>query len=831
MPVVLSAQAQNDPKPFITTWETEGANEKITIPTASGSTYNYTISWGDGSTSSNQTGSVTHTYAREGTYTVTISGTFPRIQLASGGQIGEAVPSPATGQIRTIKQWGDIAWTSMAFAFAGCDSLTIEDDAGIPDFSRVTNMEYMFKDANLNGNISNWDVSNVENMRFMFEESDFTGSLTNWNVSSVTDMFAMFSRSSFTGDISGWDVSSVTNMAFMFAGSPFNGNISEWDVSSVTNMAYVFERSLFNGNISEWDVSSVTNMAFMFAGSPFNGNISEWDVSSVTNMAFMFTGSDFNGDVSEWNVSSVVNMEFMFAGSEFNRDVSRWNVGNVTDMLAMFERSGFNGDVSKWNVSNVTNMKRMFGGSSFNGDISEWDISEVKEMDSMLLASPMSSANYDALLVGWSTLTESETRIPTGITFGPPRIYSCRGKAGRDTLTGSTHNWVITRDDFVSMRTDLAVLPTLTAQCSLTKNAVTAPTAKNNCEGTGTAITATTDIAFPITSDTTITWTYTDDGKSITQTQQIMIGDSTPPMPALMTLPLLESCSPIDSLTAPTAMDDCSGMVTAATTTTTPIMTGTTIIWTYTDNAGNDTMQTQRVIITVNSIKPMPDKMTLDPVVSECEVDSLIAPTATDNCSGIITATTAIATPIKSDTTITWIYTNSQGNDTTQTQQVTITADATKPMPDKTTLTKVTKECELASVELASPTATDNCDGRVGGTPSVTFPIRSDTTIIWTYTDNTGNISTQTQQVVITACPLGTADYTAEVIVFPNPVPSTGNYIEVWSPVESPVSILDLNGRLLQEGTTNTKMNIIALRNGLYLIQLPDGHLLKFIKK
>ncbi|MBC6401312.1 MAG: T9SS type A sorting domain-containing protein [Ekhidna sp.] len=136
----------------------------------------------------------------------------------------------------------------------------------------------------------------------------------------------------------------------------------------------------------------------------------------------------------------------------------------------------------------------------------------------------------------------------------------------------------------------------------------------------------------------------------------------------------------------------------------------------------------------------------------------------------------------------------------------------------------------------------DNCDdGTIIGTHNVTtFPITSNTTITWTYTDKAGNTATQTQTVTITDCPpatepeeinllsLSATDDALEAVVFPNP---SGHYVEVQSPVESPVRILSLEGKLLLESTTNTRIDAVSLRNGLYLIQLPDGHLLKFIKK
>ncbi|MDE0471543.1 MAG: hypothetical protein OXH57_06350 [Ekhidna sp.] len=51
---------------------------------------------------------------------------------------------------------------------------------------------------------------------------------------------------------------------------------------------------------------------------------------------------------------------------------------------------------------------------------------------------------------------------------------------------------------------------------------------------------------------------------------------------------------------------------------------------------------------------------------------------------------------------------------------------------------------------MATPNATDNCMSSVIVTNNiVNFPITSDTTITWTYTDAAKNTTTQTQEVVI----------------------------------------------------------------------------------
>ena len=767
MAVFLTLYAQAQTRPFITTWQTSAANESITIPTA-GDGYNYTVNWGDNSTDNNTyTGAeaaaaATHEYATSGTYTVTISGAFPRIRFSQ--LINSRLTSTlATGQIRTVEQWGDQAWTSMESAFAGCSDLTF-NTTDAPDLSGVMDMSHMFRESSFKGDISDWNVSSVTNMYWMFGESSFNGNISNWNVSSVTDMRVMFYL------------------------SPFNGDISKWNTSSVTRMA-----DMFNNNAA------------------FNGDISNWNVSSVTNMDRMFlSSSSFNGDISKWNTSSVTSTKDMFHGSSFNQDLSEWNVSSVTDMRQMFRSSPFNQDLSKWDISSVTQMTAMFRSNS-----------------------SISSENYDKLLIGWSTLDEDEAQIPsTIIFFSAPKRYSCRGKMGRDTLT-MRYRWRIRGDELIPIRTDAAALSAFIAQCEVTADNLTAPTANNKCDGTGTKITATHSIpadVFPITSDTVVIWTYTDNGKSIVQTQQVTIRDTEAPMPGENNLPMLTAACPLaaDEVPIPTATDNCDdGPITATTMASPPISESTTITWTYTDASGNTSTQTQQVTIR-DMEAPMPAAADL-PMLEDCsQITSLTVPVGTDNCDGPVTATTTTVVPISESTMITWAYTDVAGNMVTQMQQVTI-GDTEAPTPDLSNdLSEITSSgSPVTEADVTVPTATDNCeDGPIMATTNAVFPITSSITITWTYTDAAGNMSTQTQEVTIT--PLGVVDDVLEAVVFPNP---SVRYVEVRSPISSTFQLLSLSGKPLLEGTTNTKVDISSLQSGLYLVQLSDGRLLKFVRE
>lgn len=278
---IFSSMAIYAQDPFITTWRTTVADETITIPTT-GTGYSYTVTWGDGSTDATvYTGNASHQYAVAGTYTVSISGSFPRIFFNNFGD---------KSKILTVQQWGDIQWASMERAFIGCNNLTIPaTDA--PDLSAVTSMFRMFYQASsFNQPIGHWNVSTIKSMNSMFFATPFNQDLSTWDVSNVTDMLNMFSQTPFNQNIGNWNVSNVTNMGGMFASNEaFNQDIGNWNVSKVTSMSSMFANAFaFNQDLSAWNTANVTSMSFMFfQNNGFNQNLGSWNISKVTNMASM----------------------------------------------------------------------------------------------------------------------------------------------------------------------------------------------------------------------------------------------------------------------------------------------------------------------------------------------------------------------------------------------------------------------------------------------------------------------------------------------------------------------------------------------------------------
>ena len=271
------------------------------------------------------------------------------------------------------------------------------------------------------------------------------GHISTWDVSQVTDMSYLFAnKSSFNDDISMWNVSSVTDMQYMFNyASTFNQPLDAWNVSSVTDMQYMFSGALvFNQYLNSWNVSSVTNMSYTFGGAKaFNQNLNAWIVSSVTDMSKMFyQATAFNGDLGNWLVNNVVNMEAMFNNAtSFNKPLINWNVSSVTNMGLMFyQATAFNRDLSNWVPSSVSNMSIMFtNATTFNQSLGNWDISSVTGMVFMLNGTAMSTANYDATLIGWSQQT-----VQSGVNFGASGLVYCAGETARQSLINDD-GWII----------------------------------------------------------------------------------------------------------------------------------------------------------------------------------------------------------------------------------------------------------------------------------------------------------------------------------------------------------------------------------------------------
>ena len=114
---------------FITTWNTDDPYQAVTFP----GTGAYHIDWGDGTTE-NATGAATHTYATEGSHTVSVSGGLEWVQPRQRGRQLQRLPPKVDRP-----SGGDIRWTSMEGAFRSATEM-VYNAHDVPDLSNVTSM-------------------------------------------------------------------------------------------------------------------------------------------------------------------------------------------------------------------------------------------------------------------------------------------------------------------------------------------------------------------------------------------------------------------------------------------------------------------------------------------------------------------------------------------------------------------------------------------------------------------------------------------------------------------------------------------------------------------
>jgi hypothetical protein len=316
---------------------------------------------------------------------------------------------------------------------------------------------------------------------------------------------------------------------------------------------------------------------------------------------------------------------------------------------------------------------------------------------------------------------------------------------GNGNTSTQSQNVVIA--DVTSPLADAASLSDVTNECSVAS--ITAPAATDNCAGT---ITGTTTAVFPITvqGTTTVTWTFNDgNGNTSTQSQNVVIADVTSPVADAASLSDVTNECSVASITAPTATDNCAGTIAGTTATIFPITSqgSTTVTWTFNDGNGNTSTQSQNVVI-ADVTSPVADAASLSDVTNECSVASIIAPTATDNCSGIITGTTATIFPItmQGTTIVTWTFNDGNGNSSIQSQNVVI-LDITAPVisgcPSNITINANNTAC-TGIASWIDPAATDNCTAipsmSASHNTAFVFPLGT-TTVTYTVSDDNGNAS------------------------------------------------------------------------------------------
>jgi hypothetical protein len=119
----------------------------------------------------------------------------------------------------------------------------------------------------------------------------------------------------------------------------------------------------------------------------------------------------------------------------------------------------------------------------------------------------------------------------------------------------STQTQAVHVHDTIEPIPDLAVLPSITGECSVV--VISPPTATDNCAGKVTATTS-DPLTYTTQGTFTITWTYDDHhGNCSTQKQTVIVRDTTPPVISCPSDIIVDSCHANVSFGTPAASDNC----------------------------------------------------------------------------------------------------------------------------------------------------------------------------------------------------------------------------------------------------------------------------------
>ena len=237
-------------------------DETVTIPCQNAGTFNASIDWGDGSTSAitaYNDANLAHVYADADDHTIRISGTFPNIYFANGGD---------NLKLKKVLQLGITGLINLGRAFWGCSNMT-EFLGGVVDTSTVTSMRQVFHNCT---SLTTLDVSG-------------------FNTSAVTTMLQTFHTCSSitTLDVSGFDTSAVTDMlqTFVNCTSLTTLDVSGFNTSAVTTMFYMFFNctSLTDAAIDGWNIEAVANFANFMTGvtlptARYDATLIAWDAQN-----------------------------------------------------------------------------------------------------------------------------------------------------------------------------------------------------------------------------------------------------------------------------------------------------------------------------------------------------------------------------------------------------------------------------------------------------------------------------------------------------------------------------------------------------------------------
>ena len=172
------------------------------------------------------------------------------------------------------------------------------------------------------------------------------------------------------------------------------------------------------------------------------GNGNGLTLASVNGSFFMGAGNMTCTATDQPQVTTANFQQIFRSSTSIVSGVGSFDVSGVTSLsFGFYQANNFNEDLSNWDVSGVTAFQYCFERCfALDQSFAAWDMTSATNVDRMFKSSTLSTANYDATLIGWAAQS-----LNSGLTFnGGNSTYTAGGAAetARNTLI-NTYGWTI----------------------------------------------------------------------------------------------------------------------------------------------------------------------------------------------------------------------------------------------------------------------------------------------------------------------------------------------------------------------------------------------------
>lgn len=164
---------------------------------------------------------------------------------------------------------------------------------------------------------------------------------------------------------------------------------------------------------------------------------------AINNTSFFYGASNLTASATDQPTITATNFQQIFrSASRIISGVGNFDVSSVTSLLfAFYSATNFNEDLSSWDVSNVTNFNYCFERTSIDQNFAAWDMTSATSVRRMFRTTTLSTANYDATLIGWAA-----QNVNTGLDmdFGNAQYTGGGAAADARTYLIEEKSWTIT---------------------------------------------------------------------------------------------------------------------------------------------------------------------------------------------------------------------------------------------------------------------------------------------------------------------------------------------------------------------------------------------------